>query len=147
MILRIARRWRFHVLHESLATIYTDCTNRYQGDDSAQGLARKLDSARDQADMTEEVLEEFGADLRQHAPARYAQIVESAAQYNLQAGRRLRGIKFSFRALVRRPLSIRLWTTLFLGLLGPRLIRVVGRAEPARKAYRMLSRLGSHDAE
>jgi hypothetical protein len=147
MILRIARRWRFHVLREPLATIYTDCTNRYQSDDSAEGLARKMDSARDQAVMTEEVLEEFGADLRQFSPSRYAQIVESAAQYNLQAGRRWRGLKFSFRALARRPLSIRLWTTMFLGLLGPRLIRVMGRVEPARKAYRMLSRLGSHDAE
>jgi len=147
MILRIARRWRFHVLREPLATIYTDCKNRYQSDDSAQGLARKMDSARDQAVMTEEVLEEFGADLRQFSPSRYAQVVESAAQYNLQAGRRWQGIRFSIRAMGRRPLSIRIWTTLFLGLLGPRLIRVVGRAEPARKAYRMLSRLGSHDAE
>jgi hypothetical protein len=147
MILRIARRWRFHVLREPLATIYTDCTNRYQSDDSAQGLARKMDSARDQAVMTEEALEEFGADLWEHAPARYAQIVESAAQYNLHAGHRWRGLKFSVRALARRPLSIHIWTTLFLGLLGPRLIRVVGRAEPARRAYRMLSRLGSRDAQ
>ena len=144
MILRIARRWKFQVIREPLATIYTDCANRYMNDDSPLGLERKLDAARDQAIATEEILEEFGDDLRRFAPNRYTDTIDSAAQFNLQAGRRWRGLRFSLRALARRPLALRIWTTLIVGILGPRAMRAIGSSEAARKTYRFLSRLGPH---
>jgi len=116
MMLRTAAKWKFRVSPEFGAIVYSDADNRL--------CAKKAEllSAQSKlmhAIMCEEILQEFGPALRQHAPRHYRNLLFSAGRWFLLAGQRGRGAKWMWRHLTSRPWSFRGWVTLVLGLIGP----------------------------
>lgn len=114
--MRIASRWLVRVDPQQGGTVYTDAANRLtEHKVTLFSVQSRLDHGR----MCEEILQEFGPALRQHAPRHYRNLLFIAGRWFLLAGQRRRGAKWMWRHLTSRPWSFRGWVTLVLGLIGP----------------------------
>jgi glycosyltransferase involved in cell wall biosynthesis len=130
MMMRIAARWKIRVDPDFGVMAYTDAPNRL-------GLHKTsllpAPSLRAHAIATEEVLQEFGPQLRDHAPRLHRKLRYDVGWWYLLAGLRIPGARGMLRYLARHPLDLRSWAWLAIGLAGPRAIHWVrNRRQPKR---------------
>lgn len=122
MMLRIASRWRIRVLPQPGGVVYTDAANRLS-------INKKTllppDAKIAMGDEANETLQEFGAQLRDHAPRMYRKVCYRAGWWYLLAGRRFRGGWNMLRYILRWPSEVKAWPWLLLGLIGPGALRWV----------------------
>ncbi len=105
------------------AWAFPDVVARYHQDAENQltkpDAGRSLESAVERASSGEILLREHGEALKAYAPNAFRNELAGQATLWFLAGRRARGIKYSFLSLALRPFSPRSWGTLLLGLIGP----------------------------
>lgn len=82
-------------------------------------VAQLLLSAPDQAKNIERLLINHGEALKSWAPQVYWQNLAGLVTLYFLSGRRRDGWRMAVPFLKKRPFSIRIWTILFLGFLGP----------------------------
>jgi glycosyltransferase involved in cell wall biosynthesis len=114
--LRIAGKWRTQISRQVLAEVHTDAPDRVSV--LLHGLATRV-RTEDQLAERQEILREYGRAIRRHAPRWYAELLRGIGAMHLAMGRRAAGTGFVLRHLLRRPLSVRGWSALVLGLVGP----------------------------
>ena len=138
--LRVARAWKTLVCRDVLATAFTDCSNRYMTDQSPCGVARKLARAADEAKSHEEILEEFGADLKRHVPRAYFNLLLGTSHKHFCAGNRLRGLKYAQIGLTQKPWIVRAYAKTLIGLMGPKAMALLGSSQFAQRFYHFVTR-------
>ena len=119
MMMRIAARWQIRVASEVGGVVFTDAPNRLSVN---KATLLTPDQLRTHALASQEILTEFGHQLRAHAPNLLRRIRYDAGWWHLLAGHRVRGAAWMLRYLVHYPLDVHAWAWLALGLLGPRAI-------------------------
>jgi glycosyltransferase involved in cell wall biosynthesis len=83
--------------------------------------------------MAEETLQRHGDALQRWGPRQYVTVLRIGATQSFILGKRRLGLRYSLRALRRKPFSPTAWITLLLGLLGP------GSTARGAVAYRRLA--------
>ena len=117
--LRIAKAWRMCFTSRPCATVYFDAPNRLSSTSSEIFAQQTRIGAEDRLTASKEILEEFGPDMRRHAPLWYREVLRGAGALAFILGRRLEGTRLLLRCLCRCPWSLRAWGVLTLGLIGP----------------------------
>jgi glycosyltransferase involved in cell wall biosynthesis len=136
--MRLAKRWRLWVKEAVLSVEHTDCEDRYCAPRTASAIARWLRIAPFQARMWDEVLEEFGAELRRYAPRLRTSVLRSAAEASVAAGDRGRAVLRLAELLATG--GARAETVVLCGglLTGPRVMGYVKRSAGLRRLVRKL---------
>jgi glycosyltransferase involved in cell wall biosynthesis len=142
--LNVARSEPSLWVDDVLGVVHTDAPNRYSRHSGASQLtARLLADAPDQLWMAEEMLARHGFELARFAPHYRRWLVESAAREALLAGDRVKGIRHSRAAAAAGGSAPKIFSTLVLGLAGPRVLaraKVAGRRWRARRGGRARAR-------
>jgi glycosyltransferase involved in cell wall biosynthesis len=138
--LQVAKAWRGWVLSDVLAIAFTDCPNRYMTDLSQRGIERKLARAADEAKASEQILSEFGADLKYYVPRVYFNLLLATAHQNYCAGKRIRGLRYSLSSLFQQPWIPQVYARTFLGLMGPKTMATLGQCKTIQSVYRLVTR-------
>jgi glycosyltransferase involved in cell wall biosynthesis len=100
---------------------------------AADVIPRLRREAPDMLWMAETVLERHGKALQRYGPGQYVIVLRIGATQAFILGKRRLGLRYSLRALRRKPLAPAAWATLLLGLLGP------GATARGAVAYRRLT--------
>ncbi len=117
--MKVAKLWKSLISREVIAMAYTDSPNRITSDNSNQGISRRLKQAPYLAKDNEEVLQNFGQDIKHYAPILYWQLLSKTAVYNFQAGRRVRGLKYAIIAILHKPWRLEMYGLILVGMIGP----------------------------
>lgn len=106
------------------AWAYPDVVRLYHHDAENQltrpDSIRTIENAKSQSLSSELLLKEHGEALKKYAPEIYQAQISGIATLFFLSGKRLKGTKYTMRALSTNILSIKNWIILFLGLLGPK---------------------------
>jgi glycosyltransferase involved in cell wall biosynthesis len=89
---------------------------------SADVIPRLQREAPDMLWMAETALERHGDALQRYGPGQYVTILRIGATQAFILGRRRLGLRYSLRALRRKPLAPTAWATLLLGIVGPQAV-------------------------
>lgn len=138
--MHVARRWKMWICAEVIAVTHTDCANRFTSDDSVEGLRRRISMAHFIAVDSEEIVKEFGSELLCYAPNQYFRILYRACYHYFWAGKRLRGLRFGVKALLRKPWAIQIPGIMVVGLLGPNAMSKVRKWPVLKSIYRTFYR-------
>lgn len=115
MFTRIAARWSIRVDSSPGGLIHTDSANRLtHGRVLRFSRERKLAHAIESA----EILDEFGVDLKTHAPGLRWAFTYQAGWWYMLAGERAMGARYLLRYLLRRPQKLEVWRKLLVGCRG-----------------------------
>jgi len=129
-MLRLTSKWKIRIDERPGGMVYTDAANRLT---DKQALLLPKSSAIASGLMHEEIIQEFGPEMRKHCPDRYLRHFFLVGRWYFLGGRRLKGAGYMIRYLMHRPNSLQGWTHLFLGLIGPKALKGV---ISLRKAWR-----------
>jgi glycosyltransferase involved in cell wall biosynthesis len=103
-----------------LTAVHADAGNSWlRAVDPADMIPRLYREAPDMLWMAETVLERHGDALQRFGPGQHLTVLRIAATQAFLLGRRREGLRYSRRALRRKPLAPVAWITLFVGLVGP----------------------------
>lgn len=116
--LKVAKKWKRWVSHKVLAIAYTNCPNSITRDKSFQGVNRLLEMAPDLSIDYDEIVENFGNDLKQFAPELFWKYCMQASKYKFLTGEKLLGLKFGLRAFGQKPFNFRPILNILRGLGG-----------------------------
>ena len=117
--LRVARQWNYWICSDVIALTYSDADNRLTTSKSKESIYKRLEVAPYMAKDHEEILLEFSEDLKSYAPARYQRFIIFTALYNFQAGNKLRGLKYTIIAILRKPWRLEMYGLILLGMVAP----------------------------
>jgi hypothetical protein len=102
---------------------HVDAANSHSRDARASRLVpRLLREAPDGLWMAEEMLRDHGEELARYAPRMRLALLERAATQAFLSGDRRAGVRYGRAALESGPGGTRLWTTIGLGILGPKVL-------------------------
>jgi hypothetical protein len=118
--MKVAKVWKTMFTCETLSKAYTNSLNRWSTDQSSLAVDRVLKMAPYLAQDNNDILTNFGEDLRRYTPRRYWSILQNTVFRNFQAGDRLAGLKYAIVAIVYKPWMVQIWGIVILGLIGPR---------------------------
>jgi glycosyltransferase involved in cell wall biosynthesis len=118
--LNLAERETSLCVEDVTTKVHADAPDSWLRAATATAVIPRLQrEAPDMLWMAETVLERHGDALQRYGPRQYVTVLRiGATQAFILAKRRL-GLRYSLRALRRRPLAPAAWITLALGLLGP----------------------------
>lgn len=116
MMMRIAAHWKIRIDSCYGGVMYTTADNRLsQNKALLVSQAGKLARAHE----AKEILQEFGDDLREYAPRMLHYVSYRVGWWYLLAGCRFKGAAWMLRYLLPRPLDLKTWAWLVIGLIGP----------------------------
>jgi glycosyltransferase involved in cell wall biosynthesis len=113
----LARSWHIEIVPECADIYHTDSPNRYT--DRLSSVSGLISKAQGNVDEAEEMLREYGPDLKQWAPHHYAEWLNTAAMNSFLTRKRVRGLRYALQCLAANPRRLRSWGTLILGMLSP----------------------------
>lgn len=113
--LDFARRYKIYTRPEVVKRIYRDSGNRIS---TRKGKALLL-NATDQAMGLRDLLRRHGKALRTWAPSKYENFVGACCTNAFLAGKRTLGFRMAVHSIAKRPMGLRMWMILLLGMLGP----------------------------
>jgi glycosyltransferase involved in cell wall biosynthesis len=133
--LNLAERETSVCAEDVLTRVHADAPDSWlRATRSPDVIPRLRREAPDMLWMAETVLERHGEALRRWGPGQYVTVLRIGATQAFILGKRRLGLRYSFRALRRKPLApAAFWITLFLGLIGP------GATARGAVAYRRLA--------
>lgn len=117
--LKVAAKWDMYFSSNIGAIVSYSAPNRYSTNKAVDQAARRLQMAKDQFASRHEILSEFGADIRLHAPKWYIALLRGAGLSAFLSGDRARGLIYTFRHLSLRPWSLKGWAQIALGMISP----------------------------
>jgi glycosyltransferase involved in cell wall biosynthesis len=118
--LNLAERETSVCVEDVLTKVHADAPDSWLRAASATDVIPRLRrEAPDMLWMAETALERHGKALQRWGPRQYVTVLRIAATQAFILGQRRRGLRYSLRALRRKPLAPAAWITLLLGLLGP----------------------------
>lgn len=117
-MLQIVDRWKWDISRKIGSTVYSDASNRYS--DNKQNIKKSHTTALDNIGMIQDILREFGPRLKKYSPTRHVVFFRSCATLHFSIGKRWGGIKYMLLYLWNKPFSLRGWSILLFGLMGPR---------------------------
>lgn len=138
--LKVAKRWKYQVFHKILATAYTDSPNTTTTDTSSRGRSNKLRQAPFIAQDYDEIMEEFGKELKKHTPNLYWNLLLTGSRQHFLANHRIKGMRYTFAALARKPWALDLLAIAILGLFGGRVMVGAARIKCLRNAFSYLNK-------
>jgi len=134
----LARTERSLWVPDILGVQHTDAPNSHSRDGRATHVIdRLLHEAPDDLWMAETMLAEHGQELARYAPYVRLSLIERAATQAFLADDRRGALRHALAAMRRGSRGPKLWTTLGLGLLSPRVLayaKLAGRRRQAARA-------------
>jgi glycosyltransferase involved in cell wall biosynthesis len=119
--LNLSRNETFWYVSDVLGLQHTDAPNStLRGADRRELIPRLLQNAPDALWFAETTLRDHGRALEQWGPRQYRTMLRTAALQAFLLGRRRTGLRYARRCARRRLLDPLLWSTVALGLVGPR---------------------------
>ncbi|MDX6602100.1 MAG: hypothetical protein QOF13_1302 [Solirubrobacterales bacterium] len=132
--LNLAERETSVCVEDVLTKVHADAPDSWLRAAAATDVIPRLRrEAPDMLWMAETVLERHGEALLRYGPGQYVIVLRIGATQAFILGKRRLGLRYSLRALRRKPLAPAAWITLLLGLLGP------GATARGAVAYRRLT--------
>lgn len=132
--LNLAERETSVCIEDVLTKVHADAPDSWlRAVKTADVIPRLRREAADMLWMAETTLERHGDALQRWGPRQYVTVLRIAATQAFLLGKRRLGLRYSLRALRRKPFAPAAWITLLLGLLGP------GATARGAVAYRRLA--------
>jgi glycosyltransferase involved in cell wall biosynthesis len=118
--LNLAERETSVCVEDVLTKVHADAPDSWlRAVKSADVIPRLRREAPDMLWMAETVLERHGEALGRWGPGQYVTVLRIAATQAFLLGKRREGVRYSLRALRRKPFTAAAWITLILGPIGP----------------------------
>lgn len=118
--LNLAERETSVCVEDVTTKVHADAPDSWLRAAAATDVIPRLQrEAPDMLWMAETVLERHGYALQRWGPRQHVTVLRIGATQAFILGKRRLGLRYSLRALRRRPLASAAWATLLLGLLGP----------------------------
>lgn len=120
--LDLAKHARARIDADVIAIEYSDADNSQTRSKGWRGAKTLLHYAADMAWQYDEIFRAHGSAIAEYAPDAHVMNCRIASLFHFIAGNRGRGTQYALRYLRRRPISIKGWAILALGLADRRLL-------------------------
>lgn len=94
--------------------------------------------AADRAQSNQEIISEFGTDMKKWAPKLYYNVLWATSYQYFQSGQRLRGLQNALLAVLNRPLAWQVYPLVAAGMAGPGVIRTLRMNKKVRDLSRKI---------